>query len=55
MSNMSNPATGAPYPPTTAAVGGMPTVGVDVPISSVLLVLFMIGAAGHMVSSTLAK
>lgn len=38
----------APYPPKTAAVGGRPTVGVDVPITAVFLFLFMIGAAGHM-------
>lgn len=37
-----------PYPATTAALGGLPTIGVDVPICTVFLVLFMIGAASHM-------
>lgn len=37
-----------PYPATTAALGGLPTVGVDVPICTVFLVLFLIGAASHM-------
>ncbi|EXJ84756.1 hypothetical protein A1O3_05428 [Capronia epimyces CBS 606.96] len=39
---------GPPYPPRTAAVGGVPTVGVDVPICSVFLFLFVLGAAGNM-------
>jgi hypothetical protein len=39
---------GPPYAPKTAAIGGVPTIGVDVAICSVFLVLFMIGAAGHM-------
>ncbi|MCJ1458902.1 hypothetical protein MMC28_009278 [Mycoblastus sanguinarius] len=37
-----------PYPPTTASLGGVPTVGVDVPICCVFLVLFLIGAICHM-------
>ncbi|KAL8787487.1 MAG: hypothetical protein Q9195_007734 [Heterodermia aff. obscurata] len=37
-----------PYPAKTAALGGLPTVGVDVPISTVFLVLFLIGAVSHM-------
>ena len=37
-----------PYPAKTAALGGLPTVGVDVPICSVFLVLFIIGAVAHM-------
>ena len=37
-----------PYPATTAALGGLPTIGVDVPICAVFLVLYMIGAASHM-------
>lgn len=37
-----------PYPATTAGLGGLPTIGVDVPICAVFLVLFMIGAASHM-------
>ncbi|KAL2416777.1 hypothetical protein ABEF95_001131 [Exophiala dermatitidis] len=39
---------GPPYAPRTAAVGGVPTVGVDVPICSVFLFLFALGAAGNM-------
>lgn len=39
---------GPPYPPTTASLGGLPTKDVDIPISSVFLVLFLLGAVGHM-------
>ena len=39
----------APYPPKTAAVGGVPTVSVDVPISAVFLVLYILGAVVHMI------
>ena len=39
---------GPPYAPKTAAIGGLPTVSVDVPICAVFLFLFAIGAAGHM-------
>ncbi|KAK4941779.1 hypothetical protein LTR10_018383 [Elasticomyces elasticus] len=39
---------GPPYPPQTAAIGGQPTVGVDVPITSVFLFLFLCGAVGNM-------
>lgn len=42
------PQAGPPYAPRIASVGGRATVGVDVPISAVFLVLFAIGAAGHM-------
>lgn len=46
---MSNPqVSGPPYPPQTAAVGGVPTVGVDVPIAAVFMLLYMGAAAGHM-------
>ena len=38
----------APYPPTTASVGGRPTVSVDVPTTSVFLFLYILAAAGHM-------
>lgn len=38
----------APYPPTTAGLGGIPTNKVDVPIISIFLVLFMLGAIAHM-------
>jgi hypothetical protein len=48
----SQPATptgsGPPYPPAAAVVGGRPTTAVDVPISSVLLALFLIGAIFNM-------
>jgi hypothetical protein len=37
-----------PYLPKTAAIGGLPTVGVDVPICAVFLLLFVGAAAGHM-------
>ena len=39
---------GPPYAPRTAVIGGIPTVNVDVPICTVFLFLFIIGAAGHM-------
>lgn len=38
----------APYPPKTAAVGGRPTVSVDVPIASVFLFLYILAAVGNM-------
>jgi hypothetical protein len=38
----------APYPPRFAAVGGRPTIDVDVPITAVFLFLFICGAVGHM-------
>ncbi|KAK0722077.1 hypothetical protein B0T26DRAFT_770285 [Lasiosphaeria miniovina] len=41
-------AQGPPYLPQTAQLGGVPTVGLDVPISAVLLVLFVAGAATNM-------
>ncbi|KAI0484694.1 hypothetical protein GGR56DRAFT_662704 [Xylariaceae sp. FL0804] len=39
---------GPPYPVNEAVVGGTPTVGVDDPISAVLLALFLATAAAHM-------
>lgn len=39
---------GPPYPPSNAALGGTPTVSVDVPISAVFLALFLMGAVAHM-------
>ncbi len=39
---------GPPYLPPTAAVGGVPTLSVDVPVTAVFLLLFIVGAAGHM-------
>lgn len=37
-----------PYPPKTASLGGVPTTHVDVPVTAVFLVLFILGAIGHM-------
>jgi Protein of unknown function (DUF3112) len=37
-----------PYAPPVAGSGGIPTVGVDVPISAVFLALFLLSAAAHM-------
>jgi len=37
-----------PYPPTNAGLGGSPTTGLDDPITSIFLVLFLIGAITHM-------
>ena len=37
-----------PYAPQTAALGGVPTIGVDVPIAAVFLALYLTGAAAHM-------
>ncbi|KAF7506860.1 hypothetical protein GJ744_011206, partial [Endocarpon pusillum] len=42
------PPSGPPYPPQSALTGGLPTVGVDVPISAVFLVLFIGSAVAHM-------
>ena len=39
---------GGPYAPKTAALGGLPTKDLDVPICAVFLVLFAAGAASHM-------
>lgn len=39
---------GPPYLPTVPQLGGVPTVDLDVPISAVLLALFVAGAATHM-------
>ncbi|KAL8989664.1 MAG: hypothetical protein Q9169_008312 [Polycauliona sp. 2 TL-2023] len=38
----------APYPPTTAGLGGVPTINTDVPITAVFLVIFICGAVAHM-------
>jgi hypothetical protein len=45
---MEPPSRGPPYAPTTASLGGLPTISVDVPICAVFLALFVIGAASHM-------
>ena len=37
-----------PYPPTTASLGGPPTVGVDVPLCGVFLALYIIAAVANM-------
>ena len=40
---------GAPYPPMTAGVGGMPTVSVDVPALSVFLALYLTSAVMNII------
>ncbi|PGH08078.1 hypothetical protein AJ79_06078 [Helicocarpus griseus UAMH5409] len=42
------PPSGPPYPPTTAAMGGQPSISVDVPICAVFLAIFITGAICHM-------
>jgi hypothetical protein len=37
-----------PYRPTVWSLGGRPTKNVDIPITAVFLLLFIIGAATHM-------
>ena len=39
---------GPPYQPRGALTGGVPTVGVDIPISAVFIFLFICAAVGHM-------
>ncbi|RFU27079.1 hypothetical protein B7463_g9247, partial [Scytalidium lignicola] len=39
---------GPPYPPTTAGLGGKPTLGLDVPVTAVFLALFIGGAVVNM-------
>ncbi|MCJ1288108.1 hypothetical protein MMC26_007463 [Xylographa opegraphella] len=39
---------GPPYAPPVAALGGQPTIGLDVPITAVFLFLFVCGAVSHM-------
>ncbi|EED14411.1 conserved hypothetical protein [Talaromyces stipitatus ATCC 10500] len=39
---------GAPYPSLTAQLGLVPSTGVDVPVSCVFLVLYILGAGCHM-------
>jgi hypothetical protein len=39
---------GPPYPPTSWALGGIIEPQVDVPITSVFLGLFVVGAGAHM-------
>jgi len=45
----------SPYPPKTAALGGVPTVHLDVPITAVYLALFVGAAIGHMTIFQLNK
>lgn len=42
------PQRGPPYAPTTAALGGLPTVQVDDPICAVLFVFYVVAAATNM-------
>ncbi len=46
---------GPPYGMATAVVGGVPTVGTDVPVAAVLLALFAASAAAHMTILQLNK
>jgi hypothetical protein len=39
---------GPPYLPNAAALGGVPSVSLDVPVAAVFLFLFLIGAISHM-------
>ena len=39
---------GPPYAPTTAGLGGLATVDLDVPITAVFLFLFLLGGIAHM-------
>lgn len=39
---------GGPYPPRTASLGGRPTKDLDIPISSVFVLLFLAVGAAHM-------
>ncbi|MCJ1479679.1 hypothetical protein MMC13_008365 [Lambiella insularis] len=41
-------ASGPPYPSTNAALGGLPTIALDVPITAVFMFLYLCGAASHM-------
>ena len=47
MSESHLPSSG-PYPPTTASLGGLPTVAVDVPLCGVFLALYLIAAVSNM-------
>lgn len=40
---------GGPYAPTTASLGGSPTIDVDIPICSVFLVAFLCAGISHMI------
>ncbi|ROW09381.1 hypothetical protein VMCG_02585 [Cytospora schulzeri] len=45
---MAHPNSGPPYPPTTAALGGRPTVALDDPICACLLLLYVAAAITNM-------
>jgi len=45
----------APYAPQYASLGGVPAVLPDIPVTSVFLFLFSIGAAAHMTIFQLNK
>ncbi|MCJ1249665.1 hypothetical protein MMC30_006891 [Trapelia coarctata] len=55
LSSPENHPSDPPYAPTTAALGGQPTVSLDIPITSVFLLLFILGAAAHMTIFQLNK
>ena len=46
---------GPPYGSTMAVVGGVPTIGTDIPIAAVLLALFVCSGAAHMIILQLNK
>ncbi|KAI0132227.1 hypothetical protein BJ170DRAFT_592198 [Xylariales sp. AK1849] len=52
---MSAQANGPPYLPTTALVGGVPTIPIDDPISAVLAALFLVSTALHMATFQVNK
>jgi hypothetical protein len=39
---------GPPYLPQTWSLGGRPSIGTDIPVTTVFLLLFIAGAAVHM-------
>ncbi|KAI9679475.1 MAG: hypothetical protein M1817_005497 [Caeruleum heppii] len=45
---MASPQQSKPYAPINASLGGVPTLKLDVPITAVFLVLFILGAITHM-------
>ncbi|KEF55466.1 uncharacterized protein A1O9_08216 [Exophiala aquamarina CBS 119918] len=45
---MSNHPSGPPYAPSIASVGGIPSIGIDVPTSAVFMFLYIVSATGHM-------
>lgn len=48
MSQNGAPIQGPPYPPTTAGVGGVPTIGLDIPISASFIFLYICFAVTNM-------